>query len=72
MMKLGMYVMPPDPILTVHFINPSHLYVYLLVVARQRLGKHVSAATVGELLDVSFCPGLVSNEKEPPIHKRLR
>jgi hypothetical protein len=36
-----MYIMAPEPISTAYFINPSHqsvcLYVYPLIVARQRL-----------------------------------
>jgi hypothetical protein len=44
-MKLGMYIMAPEPISTVCFTNPSYqpvsLYVYSPIVARQRLGKHV-------------------------------
>jgi hypothetical protein len=48
-MQLGMYIMAPEPISTAYFINPCHqsvcLYVYLFIVARQRLGKNVSAAT---------------------------
>jgi hypothetical protein len=36
--------MTPEPISTAYFINPSHksvcLYVYPLIIARQRLGKH--------------------------------
>jgi hypothetical protein len=56
-MKLGMYIMAPEPISTVYFINTSHqsmcLYVY---VARQRLGENVTArtnihATIDELLE---------------------
>jgi hypothetical protein len=47
-MKLGMCVMAPEPIPTAYFIKPSHqcvcLCVYPLIVARQRLGKHVPAA----------------------------
>jgi hypothetical protein len=47
-MKL-VYIMAPEPISTEYFINPSHqsvcLYVYLPIVARQRLGRHVTAAT---------------------------
>jgi hypothetical protein len=47
-MKLGMYIMAPEPISTAYFINPSHqfvcLYVSLPTVAMQRLGKHVLAA----------------------------
>jgi hypothetical protein len=48
-MKLGMFIMAPEPISTAYFINPSHqsvcLYVYPVIVARQRLGKKVTAAT---------------------------
>jgi hypothetical protein len=44
-----MYIMAPEPISTTHFINPCHqpvhLYVYTPIVARQRLGKHVTATT---------------------------
>jgi hypothetical protein len=29
--KLGMHIMPPEPISTVYFINPSHLSVYVSV-----------------------------------------
>jgi hypothetical protein len=47
--KRGMHIMAPEPISTAYFINPSHqsvcLYVYPLIVARQRLGKNVTAAT---------------------------
>jgi hypothetical protein len=62
-MKLGMYIMATEPISTAYFINPSHqslcLYVYPTIVARQRLGKNITAATnthtiIGELLDASF------------------
>jgi hypothetical protein len=42
-MKLGMYVMKPEPISTAYFIYPSNrsvcLYVYPPIAARQRLGK---------------------------------
>jgi hypothetical protein len=45
-MKLGMYVMAPEPILTTYFINPSHqsvrLYVHTPIFARQRLCKILS------------------------------
>jgi hypothetical protein len=47
-MKLSMYIMAPEPISAAYFLNPSHqsmhLCVYPLLVARQRLGKHVPAA----------------------------
>jgi hypothetical protein len=55
--------MAPEPISTAYFINSSHqslyLYVYPLIVAKQRLGKNVTAATnthatIEELLDASF------------------
>jgi hypothetical protein len=55
--------MAPEPIATAYFINPSLqsvcLYVYPLLVARQRLGKNFTAATntqaaIKELLDMSF------------------
>jgi hypothetical protein len=48
-MKLGMYIMAPEPIPKGHFINPSHqsvcLYVYPPIVTRQPLGKNVKAPT---------------------------
>jgi hypothetical protein len=48
-MKLGMYIMAPEPISTAYFVNTSRLsvclYVYPSFVARQRLGKNVPAAT---------------------------
>jgi hypothetical protein len=69
-MKFGVYIVAPEPITTAYFINPSHqsvcLYVYPLnVVARQRLGKNVTAATnthatIEELLDASFSMRSVS------------
>jgi hypothetical protein len=43
------YIMAPDSISTAYFTNPSHqsvsVYVNPLIVARQRLGKNVTAAT---------------------------
>jgi hypothetical protein len=46
-MKLGMYIMAPEPVSTAYFINPSHqsvcLYVYRFFVARQWLGKNTTA-----------------------------
>jgi hypothetical protein len=62
-MKIGVYVTAPEPNSSAYFISLSHqpvyLYVYLPVVARQRLGKNVTAitntyATTEELLDISF------------------
>jgi hypothetical protein len=48
-MKLGMHIMAPEPASTAYFINPFLqyvcLYVYPLIVARQRLGKNVAAVT---------------------------
>jgi hypothetical protein len=58
--KLGMYIMAPEPISMAYFINPSHqsvcLYVYPPIIARQQLGKNISRAmntlaTIGVLLD---------------------
>jgi hypothetical protein len=47
--KLGIYIMAPEPISTAYYINPSHqsvsVYVSRPILARQRLGKHVPAAT---------------------------
>jgi hypothetical protein len=47
-MKLGMYIMAPEPISAAYFINPFHqsvcLYVCMFIpriVARQRIGKIV-------------------------------
>jgi hypothetical protein len=62
-MKLGMYIMAPEPVSAVYFINPFHrpvcVYVYLPIIARQRLDKNVIAvtntqATKEEFLDASF------------------
>jgi hypothetical protein len=43
-MKLGAYIMALEPVSTAYCVNPSHqsvcLYVYPLIVARQRLGKN--------------------------------
>jgi hypothetical protein len=71
--KLGMYIMAPEPISTAYFINPSHqrvcLYVYPPIVAGQQLGKNVIAATntheiIEELLDASFCMRSVSQQRK--------
>jgi hypothetical protein len=61
-MKLGMYIMAPEPISKAPFMNPSHQPVSICasppIVARQRIGKHVPRqrihATIEELLDASF------------------
>jgi hypothetical protein len=41
------YIMAPDQISTAYFMNPSHQSVclYSPIIAGQRLGKHVPAAT---------------------------
>jgi hypothetical protein len=58
-MKLGMYIMAPEPISTAYSINPFHQSVHPPTVARQWLGKNVTVATnthatIKELLDMSF------------------
>jgi hypothetical protein len=72
-MKLGMHIMAPEPISTAYLKNPSHqsvcLYVYPPIVARQRLGKNVTATTntqvtIDELLDSSFSMGSVSYQRK--------
>jgi hypothetical protein len=48
-MKLGKYIIAPEPISTLYLINPSlrsvFLYVYLPIVARQQFDKNVTATT---------------------------
>jgi hypothetical protein len=48
-MKFGMYIKASEPNSMAYFINPSHQsmcpYVYPSIVARQWLGKNVTAAT---------------------------
>jgi hypothetical protein len=48
-MKLDIYIIAAESILTAYFINLSHqsvcLYEFHTIVARQRLGKRVAAAT---------------------------
>jgi hypothetical protein len=60
-------------IATAYFLNPSHQFVRLnaipLFVARQRLGKNITAAkntqaTIEELLDESFSMWCVSYQRE--------
>jgi hypothetical protein len=62
-MKLGTYIEAPEPISTAYLKNHSHqsvfLYVYPPIVARQRLGRNVTAvtnthATIEELLNALF------------------
>jgi hypothetical protein len=68
-MTLGIYIMAPEPISTAYFVNLSNqslcLYVYSLLVARQRFDKNVTAttdthATVEELLYTLFYMLLMS------------
>jgi hypothetical protein len=68
-MKLGMYGMALEPISTTYLINPAHQYVYLLIVARQRLSKNITAAanthaTIEEVLDASFSMRSVSYQRK--------
>jgi hypothetical protein len=62
-MKLGIYIMTPEPISTAYFINPPISVCVCIythpIVARQRPSKSVTAATnthatVEELLCASF------------------
>jgi hypothetical protein len=59
----NMHTIALEPISTAYFINPSHqsvcLYVYLPIVARQRLGKNVTVTmnthvTIEAFSDASF------------------
>jgi hypothetical protein len=79
-MKLGMYIMTPEPISKAYFINPSHesvcLQVHLLIVARQRLGKNFAVAMntqatikiVGRV--VFYAVRVVSEETRPLVLPR--
>jgi hypothetical protein len=58
-----MYIMPAETISKIYFINPPYqlvcLYVYPIIVARQRLCRNIAAttsthATIGEFLDASL------------------
>jgi hypothetical protein len=71
-MKLGTYIMAPEPISTACFINTSNqsvcIYIYKYV-DRQRLGKNVTAATsthatIEELLDALISMQSVSYERK--------
>jgi hypothetical protein len=68
-MKFGTYITTPEPISMAQLKNPTHqsvrLYVYPLLVARQRLGTNFtevtnSQVTIEELLDASFSMRSVS------------
>jgi hypothetical protein len=54
LMKLGMYIIAPEPISTAYFINPSHqsvcLYVYPHIVARQRQRIHTRIEESGRVV----------------------
>jgi hypothetical protein len=72
-LKLGMYGIALEPISTAYFINLSrqsvYLYVYSLIVPKQRLSKNITAptnkrATIEELLDVSFSMRSMSYQKK--------
>jgi hypothetical protein len=72
-MKLGKYIIAPEPISTAYFINHSHqsvyLYVYPPTVARKRFRKNVTAATntkatIEELLDGSYSTHSVSYQRK--------
>jgi hypothetical protein len=54
-MKLGMYIMAPEPISVAYFMNPISPCVCPPIIAKQQLSKDVTAAmnthTTEELLD---------------------
>jgi hypothetical protein len=71
-MKIYIYNMAPKPISKAYFINHSHqsmcIYVYPTMVARQRLGKDITAATnkhatIEEMLEASFYKRSVSYQR---------
>jgi hypothetical protein len=72
-MKLGTYIMAPEPISTAYFVYPSqqsvYLYVYPPTVARQRLGENLTAATntkatIEELIEALFFMRSVSYQSK--------
>jgi hypothetical protein len=71
-MKLLTYIIAPEPNLTAYFIHPFRqsmcFYVYLRIVARQWLGKNVTAATntqaTIELSEASFSMRSVSYQRK--------
>jgi hypothetical protein len=71
-MKLGMYIMAPEPISTAYFINPYKQsvcqYVYPPIIARQWHGKNITAAmnthaTIEKLLEASFSTRSMSYQR---------
>jgi hypothetical protein len=71
-MKLGTYIMAPEPISTAYFLNPAHqsvcLCVYPSIVIRKRLGKNVTMTTnthakMAELLDMLFSVRSVKHQR---------
>lgn len=76
-MKLGMYIMTPEPISSTYIIDLSHvpvcLQVYPLNVANQRLGKNVTEvsnmdASIEELFNASFPMRYVSYQRNVGDH----
>jgi hypothetical protein len=71
-MKLGVYIVAPERISAAYFINSFPqavcVYVYPPIVARQRLGKNVTAARF-ELLAASFSVRSVSYQKKVTLHR---
>jgi hypothetical protein len=67
-----MYIITPEAISLVYFINPSRqsvcLYVYVINVARQRLSKNITAAknthSKIELLDAPFSMQSMSHQRK--------
>jgi hypothetical protein len=70
--KLGMYIIASEPISTAYFINPSNHSLSVCefsTIARQRVGKNVTAttnkqATKEKLLDAPFSIRSVSSERK--------
>jgi hypothetical protein len=79
--KLGVYIMAPEPISTAYFINPSLQslcqYMYPHIVARQQLGKNITATTntlnnrriVGSIIFFAVC--VVSKESRRECLPRI-
>lgn len=65
---LGVYIMAPDTISTMYLINSSHKSVCPRIVAMQRLGRNVTAATnklvtIQDLLEAMFSVRSVSYQE---------